>query len=456
MQRSIRIGNGAGFWGDNLDAPLRLVEKGRLDYLTLEYLAELTLSILAHQRRENPRAGFVSDFPSLLHRLAPLLKEQPNLRIVTNAGGLNPLGCAKEAARTLTQAGLGQEKIGWIIGDDLMIQIPDLMEDGETFRHFDDGSALDHFPNQLVSANAYLGAGPIRDALGLGARIVITGRVADASLTVGPALHEFGWDDKDWDRIAAAATAGHLIECGAQVTGGLLTRWQSIKDWADIGYPIAELTAEGGCVITKPEGTGGAVTRETVAEQLLYEIGDPANYIIPDVILDFTQVEIDDLGQDRVRVKGMRGKAPPATFKVSCAYANGFTARGELVICGHGAVEKARLAGEIILARARQGGALQRSHVEILGTHACLPGVPAPADLKEVVLRVSVWDPDKKAVDRFCREISPVVTSGPPGVTGYAGIRPRTTPVMSYWPTTVARNNVGCAVDVHQASEIGT
>jgi hypothetical protein len=455
MRHTIRIGNGAGFWGDNLDAPVRLVEKGRLDYLTLEYLAELTLSILAHQRKENPRYGYVGDFPALMQRLAPLLREQPGLRIVTNAGGLNPMGCARETARALCAAGLGSEKIAWVSGDDLMTQVTQLTAEGEAFRHFDSGAALPDL-NALVSANAYLGAMPIRDALGLGARIVITGRVADASLTVGPALHEFGWEDKDWDRMAAASTAGHLIECGAQVTGGLLTRWKSVPGYADIGYPIAELSADGGVIITKAAGTGGVVNRETVTEQLLYEIGDPSQYITPDVTLDFTQVEVEETGKDSVRVKGARGKPPPETLKVSCSYANGFTARGELVVCGSGAVEKARACGEMMLARVAAAGAAPKRHnIEILGAGACLPGVSVPErDLKEVVLRVSVWDPDKKNVERFCREITPVITSGPPGVTGYAGSRPKASQVFAYWPTRVKRGNVGHAVEVHQATEM--
>lgn len=452
--KRVRIGNGCGFWGDNLDAPIRLAETGNLDYLTLEYLAELTLSILAHQRRDNPRAGFVSDFPALMQRLAPFLRDQPNLRIVTNAGGLNPMGCARETARALCAAGLSDLKIGWVTGDDLITQMTQLRGDGEEFRHFDTGAAPERLPD-FVSANAYLGAGPIRDALGLGARIVITGRVADASLTVGPALHEFAWDDKDWDRVAAAATAGHLIECGAQVTGGLLTRWRSVPDFADIGYPIAELSGDGGVVITKAAGTGGMVNRETVAEQLLYEIGDPAAYITPDVTLDFTHVEIEEAARDAVRVKGAKGKPPPDTFKVSCSYPNGFTARGELVVCGSGAVEKAKLSAEMILARVSAAGAAPRKHhIEILGAHACLPGVPAPADPKEVILRLSVWDPEKKSVDRFCREITPLITSGPPGLTGYAGQRPKAAPVFAFWPTRVKRANVGQAVEVRQAKEI--
>ncbi len=452
----IRIGNGAGFWGDNLDAPIRLVEKGGLDYLTLEYLAELTLSILAHQRKKDPQAGYVGDFTLTLARLIPFLKSQPNLRIVTNAGGLNSEACARETSRLLAAAGLGAVKVAWVDGDDLMSRLPGLMEAGETFSHFDTRESSDAIRPRLVSANAYLGAAPIGQALDKGARIVITGRVADASLTVGPAMHEFGWDWQDWDKLAIATAAGHLIECGAQVTGGLLSRWETVQGYAGIGYPIAELTAAGGCLITKPAGSGGKVDCDTVVEQLLYEIGNPAGYLTPDVTLDITDVELEQAGKDVVLVRGAKGHAPPATLKVSCAYENGFAAKGDLVVCGRDAVLKAEACGKIILDRVRLAGhALQRQAVEVLGTGACLPGIAIPqTGLMEVMLRVSVWDPDKRAVERFCREISPLITSGPPGITGYAGSRPRSRPVLSYWPTTVAREKVRGAVHLGLAEEL--
>lgn len=468
MGKAIRVGNGAGFWGDNLDAPVRLAEKGRLDFLTLEYLAELTLSILAHQRRKDPKAGFVPDFPEVLGRLAPLLQAQPGLRIVTNAGGLNPLGCAREAARILCRAGLPEIRVGWVAGDDILGRAPSLRAEGEAFAPFDPAGGARSAPpghpagiaGGLVSANAYLGAEPIARALDQGARIVITGRVADASLTLGPAMYAFGWAWNDWNRLAAASVAGHLIECGAQVTGGLLTRWPSVPGYAEIGYPIAEIGEDGGVRITKPADTGGVVDRETVAEQLVYEIGDPANYHTPDVTVDLTAVELeevrgDGIGKDGVAVKGCRGKAPPATLKVSCAYADGYTARGDLVVCGGDAVEKARACGEILIQRLRAAGHPPAAHhIEILGTGACLPGSPAPRGLREVVLRVSVRDPRRETVERFCREFSPLVTSGPPGVTGYAGSRPRPRPVLSYWPTTVSREKVRPSVGVTVADHL--
>lgn len=458
---SIRVGNGAGFWGDNLDAPIRLAERGDLDFLTLEYLAELTLSILAHQRRLNPEAGYVADFPATVARLIPILKERPGLRIVTNAGGLNPAACAREVARLLAAAGMGDEKVAWVSGDDLMPRLDELRSAGERFRHFDTDAGRPFFEigeaGGLVSANVYLGAQPICDALDRGARIVITGRVADASLTLGPAMHAFKWSWTDWDLLAAASAAGHLIECGAQVTGGLLSRWQTVPDYAHIGYPIAILDSRGRCRITKPEGTGGVVNRETVTEQLLYEIGDPARYHTPDVTLDFTGADVIEVGPDLVEVTGVKGVSPPATLKVSCAYGNGFSAKGDLVVSGRDAAGKAKAAGEMILDRVGQAGyPLRRKYLEVLGSGATLPGVvQGAAELKEVVLRISVWDKDKKAVERFCREISPVITSGPPGISGYAGSRPKPRPVLSYWPTTVERDHVRPVVYVRAARELG-
>ncbi len=289
----IRIGNGAGFWGDNLDAPFLLARDGKLDVLTLEYLAELTLGILSHQRVKDPTAGFVTDFPELLDRLAPLLQEQPALRIVTNAGGLNPRSCAVASGRHLGRADLGDLAIGIVAGDDVLEQIPEWMNSGLTLDHLETGEPLSMVADRLQSASVYLGARPIAEALGQGARIVLTGRVADASLTLGPAVVHHGWGWDDWDRLAGASAAGHLIECGAQVTGGLWHEWDQLHDLAGIGYPIAEVAADGSSVITKPQGTGGLVSVATVTEQLLYEIDDPARYRTPDVDVDFTSLFSD-------------------------------------------------------------------------------------------------------------------------------------------------------------------
>ncbi|MBI3861785.1 MAG: DUF1446 domain-containing protein [Planctomycetia bacterium] len=453
----IRVGNGAGFWGDNLDAPRLLAERGGLDYLTLEYLAELTLSILAHQRSRSPDGGFVADFLTVLESLGPVLAAQPKLKIVTNAGGMAPVACARQAAQILVRAGLGTTRIAAVSGDDLLPRIDDLLAAGETFSNLDTGQPLGDVRPKIASANAYLGAAGIVEALAQGARIVITGRVADASLTVGPAIHEFGWSSSDWDKRAAATVAGHLIECGAQATGGMFSGWTPEISLQNLGYPIAEISEPGHFTMTKPAGTGGAVTVDTVAEQLVYEIGDPRHYLTPDVDADFSHVQLVQSGPDRVDVRGAKGNPAPPRYKVSMAYRDGYMASGTLVVCGDQAAAKARACGELILSRLKAAGVnLERTHVECLGTGDSLPGVwKRNDDALEVVLRVSVHDPSREAVERFVREFSPLVGSGPPGVTGYTGPRPKPYPVFAYWPTTVAREKLQHTVEVREAEKWG-
>lgn len=453
---SIRVGNGAGFWGDNLDAPRRLCEGGGLDYLTLEYLAELTMSILAHQKSRDPSAGWVTDFGDVIGDVVPSLQNQPGLKIVTNAGGMNPHGCAAAIARRIGEKGLAGVAIGTVRGDDLFPRLDELSRAGESFAHFETGEAIDAIRNRIVSANAYLGAAGIVEALDRGARIVITGRVADASLTLGPAIHEFGWNWNDWNRLAAATVAGHLIECGAQCTGGMFSAWQPEIKLAEVGYPIAEIGDDGRFAITKPAGSGGRISVETVAEQLVYEIGDPAHYLTPDVDTDFSHVRLLEAETDRVEVSGARGAAPPETLKVSIAYQDGFMTSATLVLCGPNAVQIARTSGTIILDRLAQAGIKPaRTNVEVLGAGDSMPGVPLSGQAHpwDVVLRVSAADPSRSVLDRFVREFAPLVTAGPPGVTGYTGGRAQPRPVLAYWPTTVSRTRVKPQVDVRTADD---
>ena len=443
MQR-VRIGNGCGFWGDNLDAPVLLARDGRLDYLTLEYLAELTMSILALQKQRDPQAGFASDFLDVLERLAPLWRDQPQLKVVTNAGGMNPVACAVKARAILDKAGLQSRRIATVSGDDLLARLDALATGGQALSNLDTGEPLTAVRPRVVSANAYLGARPIAEALQQGASLVITGRVADASLTLGPAAHALGWSWTDWDRLAAASVAGHIIECGAQATGGLWCNWHDVSDLGDVGYPIAEIEADGAFVIGKPAGSGGAVNVETVSEQLLYEVGDPAAYLTPDGIADFTSVALTQTGPEAVRITGARGRPATDTYKVSIAYRDGFMSSGTLVLLGPEAVAKARLAGGMILQRlARAGFAPERSNIEVLGAGDVVPGViGAVSEPPEVVLRVSVHDSRKAAVERFSKEFAPLVTSGPPGVTGYTTGRPPVREVFAYWPALVAKSAV--------------
>ena len=456
----LRIANAAGFLGDNLDAPRRLVESAQVDYLTIEHLAELTLSILARQREKNPAEGYTADFLDVLTSMTAPLSQQPLLKIITNAGGMNPVSCAQRAEKILTAAGLGDIPIGVVTGDDLLPRLEELLAAGCEFRNLDTGEPLSAFRSPLsasvVSANAYLSARPIAEALSGKARLVITGRVADASLTLGPAMQEFGWRWDDWNRLAAASVAGHLIECGAQVTGGYSVDWKNY-DLTNVGYPIAELESDGSAVITKPASSGGAVNRRTVIEQLVYEIGDPRHYLTPDVDCDFTTVEVEETVSDRVAVRGATGRPATDTYKVSLAYRDGYMASGQLLVYGHDCVDKAKACGEVILKKVEQAGfKLARTNIELLGAGAGVPGAwfwrkyQPPG---EVVLRVTAHDPRREAVERFSKELAPLITSGPAGLAGYASGRPLVRPVFAYWPTLVPKELVPATVEVRKAKE---
>jgi len=439
--KSVRIGNGCGFAGDNLDAPRLLADKGKLDYLTLEYLAELTMSIFALQKQKDAQSGFAADFLEVLDSLVPALKSQQNLKIVTNAGGMNPPACAARARAILDRAGLQNRSIAVVTGDDLMPDLDKLLAAGHAFTNLDTGEHLSTVRDRVVCANAYLGSQPSALALQKGASIVITGRVADATLTVGPLANEFGWKWDDWDRLCAGTVAGHLLECGAQATGGLWCNWQEC-DLTNVGYPIAEVDESGAFTLCKPDGTGGAINCETVFEQLLYEVGDPAAYLSPDVTADFTTPRFLENGPNSVRVTEARGKPATDTYKVSIAYRDGFMASGTLLIAGPGAESKARRCGEMILQRlARVGATPAYSHIECPGSGETLGGRQKPeVDVPEIVLRVAVRDPRRAVVERFSKELAPLVTSGPPGVTGYTTGRPVVREVFAYWPALVSKS----------------
>ncbi len=355
----------------------------------------------------------------------------------------------------LAEAGLAEVPIGIVTGDDLLPRLDELTRAGESLAHFETGEAIDAVRSRIVSANAYLGAAGIVEALAAGARIAITGRVADASLTVGPAVHELGWTFRDWERLAAATVAGHLIECGGQCTGGMYSGWTPDIRLADIGYPIAEINDQAGVTITKPADTGGLVNVETVSEQLLYEIGDPAHYLTPDIDTDFTQVRLEQAGPDRVSMTGARGNSAPEKFKVSIAYQDGYLVSSTLTICGRNAVETARSAGATILEKLRLAGVTPaRTNIEVLGAGDTAPELPGErAAPWEVVLRVSAADPSRAVLERFTCEFAPLVTAGQPGVTGYVGGRAKPRPVLAYWPTTISREHVPARSTVKTARE---
>ena len=429
-RRVVRIGGASGFWGDSSVGAPQLVRSGRIDYLVFDYLAELTMSILAAARGKNPELGYATDFVQVA--MKPLLREiaERGIRVISNAGGVNPQACADALRAVAAEQGV-DIRIAVVLGDDVMPQAEALRSEG--VRELQSGAPL---PARLLTANAYLGALPIRQALDAGAQVVITGRCVDSAVTLGALMHEFGWPVDDFDRLAQGSLAGHIIECGCQATGGLHTDWRDVPDWPNIGYPVIECHDDGHFIVTKPEGTGGLVNRAVVAEQMLYETGDPQAYRLPDVCCDFTQVRISDVGEHRVRVEGARGQHPGGSYKVSATYMDGFRCTAQLTIVGIDAVAKAQRTGEAILARCRvlfaQAGLsdFSRTHVEVLGSERGNYGPQARGlAAREVVLQVAVMHPNKAALELFAREIAPAGTSWSPGTTG-AGGRPSPSPCI--------------------------
>lgn len=449
--KSIRIGNGQGFWGDNVDAPVELLRGGPIDYIGMDYLAEVTLSIMMRQKLKNPKLGYATDFIGFVRRVLPELLER-NVRVITNAGGLNPRACRNrifEVARDLGVTGL---RIGVVEGDDLLPRLKDLIAAGHPLKNMETGEPMEKIVGQVMSANAYLGAWPVVEALSKGAHIVLCGRVTDTALALAPAIHEFGWGAEDWNRLAAGTIAGHIIECGAQCTGGNFSRWWEVPDLWNVGYPVVEVREDGTFVVTKHEGTGGMVTVDTVAEQLVYEMGDPEGYITPDVTADFTSIRLRQDGKDRVEVSGIEGRPKTPFLKISGSYLAGYKASGQITLSGPRAVEKAKLAAEIVWKRLERAGIVfpeGSRETELLGTGACLPGIfEAPQEIPEVVLRLGVRDNDSGRVERFGKEIAPLVTAGPPGVTGFAGGRPKPQEIVAYWPALLAREEVEGRIEV--------
>lgn len=451
----IRIGNAAGFWGDSPSAPKNMLHSGNLDYLTLEYLAELTLSILAHQKSKRPDAGYVTDVPEVAREFASIKLQGASTRLITNGGGMNPDGCASHVSRVLADHELGNLKVGVCSGDDFIDRIGEIQAAGESLENMDTGESFDSIQDRLASANVYLGADGIQHALGLGADVVLTGRIADASLVTGPCIHEFGWTFDDLDQLANATVAGHLIECGAQVTGGFFSDWNPGISLGDIGYPIAEIDESGECIVTKPEGSGGEVSVQTCAEQLIYEIGDPARYVTPDVIADFSNVRFESVGENRVAACGGQSRGKPEKLKASIAYYDGFMASGTIVMVGPDAESKARIAGESIFEKlGRDGIEFEETCIEVIGAGDTLPGQKLSKGTPwEVVLRIAARSPHRANTDRLGRELAPLVTSGPPGVTGYTSAKARSVPVLAFWPALVSREHFKADVKVRAASE---
>lgn len=430
MDKVVRIGGASGFWGDSSVGAPQLVARGDVDFLVFDYLAELTMSILAAARSRNPQLGYATDFVDVTMKAILRDVAKKGIRVVSNAGGVNPQACAQALEALAAEQGVAL-KVAVVTGDDVLPLVPQLREQG--VQELQTGAPL---PERLLTANAYLGALPIRAALDAGAQVVVTGRCVDSAVTLAALMHAFGWREDDYDRLAQGSLAGHVIECGCQATGGLHTDWEDVPDWPHIGYPVVECQADGSFVVTKPQGTGGLVNTAVVAEQVLYEIGDPRRYLLPDVTCDFTQVRLEALGEHRVRVTGARGLAPGPAYKVSATFAEGFRCTAQLTIVGADAARKAQRTGEAILARTRELFAARhwlpytRTRIEVLGAELANYGPQArTAAVREAVLQVAVMHPQKEALELFAREVAPAGTSWSPGTTG-AGGRPSPSPAI--------------------------
>ncbi|WP_440533097.1 acyclic terpene utilization AtuA family protein [Variovorax sp. YR566] len=449
-ERVVRIGGASGFWGDSSVGAPQLVGSRQIDYLVFDYLAELTMSILAGARLKKPELGYATDFVSVAMKAVLKDAVKQGIRVVSNAGGVNPQGCADALAALAAEQGIAL-KIAVVSGDDVSPLLPQLRQAQPPLRELQSGAAL---PERVLTANAYLGARPIQAALDAGAQVVITGRCVDSAVTLGVLMHEFKWQPADFDLLAAGSLAGHIIECGCQATGGLHTDWDTVPDWPNIGYPIVECSADGSFVVTKPEGTGGKLTPAVVGEQMLYEIGDPAAYLLPDVVADFTQVRIEQAGEHRVRVHGARGHAPTASYKVSATYVDGFKTAAQLTIVGFEAAAKAKRTGEAILARtgtlfSQYGfGPYSGTQLEVLGAESCYGPHAQALQTREAVLRLAVTHPRKEALELFAREVAPAGTSWAPGTTGAGGGRASVSPSIRQYAFLLDKSRVEATVAI--------
>lgn len=458
--RVVRIGGASGFWGDSPEGARQLIFSGAVDYIVFDYLAEITMSLLGRAQAKDPAMGYTPDF--ITEVIRPFAKEiaARNIKIVSSAGGVNPKACRDAIMRELQAQGIDLP-VAAVIGDDVTSLVPELRAEG--VREMNSGQAL---PDNVSTGNAYVGAIPIQKALAAGAAIVVTGRAADSALALGVLMHEFGWKADAFDLLASGSLAGHVIECGPQSTGGVFTDWRAVADgWHDIGYPIVDCHADGSFIVTKPEGTGGLVSEATVAEQICYETGDPANYVLPDVICDLRQVKVEQVGKQRVRVSGARGKAPTSTYKVSATYQDGFRCIATLLVTGPDAVEKAEATGRAIMKRVgrileREGlGDFDDTSVEVLGAEATYGPHSRAGRNREVVVKVAARHRSKRAMDIFSREIAPATTGMGQGSAGIMGGRPKVQPVLRLFSLLLEKRRLNLSVligDAEIAVEVPT
>jgi hypothetical protein len=448
MKERIRIASGQGFWGDLPNAPIdqmrRANQDSPIDYMMMDYLAEVTMSIMQKQKLKDPKAGYARDLVDVIDAILPDIVNK-GIKVITNGGGVNPEGCRDAIFEVARRRGI-PIKIGVVLGDNILDSLDTVLADGHALKNMETGESLASIRPRVLSANVYFGAWPIVEALRQGAQIVITGRTTDTGLTLAPMIYEFGWAQDDWDRLAAGTIAGHILECGAQSSGGNFSAdWKSVKDLAHVGFPIAEAYSTGDFLITKHPKTGGRVSRQTVAEQLLYEIGDPKDYITPDCIADFTSIQLNDRGKDRVEISAVKGRPATDSYKVSMSYNDGYSAFGTLTYTWPDTMHKARLADQILRTRLKDAGCtFEEMRTEFLGVNSCHgPLTKVNMDeVQEVVVKWGVRGQDRKSIERFGKELAPLILTGPPSVTGFAGGRPKPSEVVAYWPALLDKKAV--------------
>ncbi len=452
MKESIRIASGQGFWGDLPNAPINQVRKGPIDYLVMDYLAEVTMSIMQKQKMRNPDYGYARDFVDVISEVLPDIAEK-GIKVISNAGGVNPEACKDKILEAIKEQGFDDITVAVVDGDNILDNLDDLISDGHQLANMETGQPVSEIKDELLSANVYFGCRPIVEALNKGADIVVTGRVTDTGLTLAPMVHEFDWSLDDYDKMSAGTIAGHIIECGGQVSGGNFTDWEDVDDFVDIGFPIIEAKPDGNFYVTKHEGTGGLVNEMTVKEQLLYEIGDPSEYITPDCIADFTSINLEQDGENRVHVFGITGRPETDTYKISASYNDGYKLSSTLVYSWPDALKKAKKAGEILEDRANALGLqFDDFRLEYVGVNGCserpISDELLNAEHEEVQMRVSLSGQNKNDLNRFGKEVAPLILTGPSGVTGFAGGRPKASGVVAYWPALLDKKAVSPRVRI--------
>ncbi len=452
MKESIRIASGQGFWGDLPNAPVNQVKQGPIDYLVMDYLAEVTMSIMQKQKLRNPEWGYARDFVHVIEQILPEI-ENEGIKVISNAGGVNPHSCKDEILKIAKAKGVKNLKVAVVAGDNILPNIDELIASGHALNNMETGEPISTVKENLLSANVYFGCTAVVDALKQGANVIITGRVTDTGLTLAPMIYEFGWEYSDYDKMAIGTIAGHIIECGAQVSGGNFTDWEQVEDFTNIGFPIIEAKPDGTFYVTKHEGTGGLVNQMTVKEQLMYEIGNPAEYITPDVIADFTTVHLEDAGKNRVKVSGIKGKPDTPTYKISASYTDGFKLSATLVYCWPDALKKAKKGAEILKQRADALNLeIDEFHAEYVGYNGTTEKpvqLIDSEDIDEIQMRVSICGKNKEHINRFGMEIAPLILTGPSGVTGFAGGRPKASEIVAYWPALLNKKAVEPTVEVY-------